>query len=354
MIIHIFSSAEHKFSEPFFDLIEKNFPENNHCFVIVGNYERQKFKRRKNLIILDSPKKIKKLRNLLFQMERAEKIFIHSLFSPHLVLLLFLQPWLLKKSYWVLWGGDLYHYKFRNKNLKSNFYEFIRKRVIKNFGHIVALVPGDYYLAKKWYKTKAQYHYAFYPNPIDYKYLDKIKSNKKETDRIVIQVGNSADPRNKQIEILNKLARFKEKDIEIITPLSYGDQQWAKKVTEAGKKLYGEKYKPLLEFLPPEEYGKILNSVDIAIFNHDRQQALGNILALLYLGKKVFIKSDITPWDFFKEKGLTVFDTYGLDNLTFDELIYMDENLKERNREIIAKEFSEDKCAKLWENVFNS
>mgnify|MGYP001402983756 CR=1 FL=1 len=252
-------------------------------------------------------------------------------------------------------GSSFSCFKFlQNENLKSNFYEFIRKRVIKNFGHIVALVPGDYYLAKKWYKTKAKYHYAFYPNPVDYKYLDKIKNNKKKTDRIVIQVGNSADPTNKHIEILNKLARFKEKDIEIITPLSYGDQQWSKKVTEAGKKLYGEKYKPLLEFLPPEEYGKILNSVDIAIFNHDRQQALGNILALLYLGKKVFIKSDITPWDFFKEKGLTVFDTYGLDNLTFDELVYMDENLKERNREIIAKEFSEEKCAKLWENVFNS
>ena len=235
---------------------------------------------------------------LIKEINKAEKIFIHSLFSSHLVLLLFLQPWLQKKSYWVLWGGDLYYYKFRNKNLKFDSYELTRERLIKDFGHIVALIPGDYDLAKKWYKTRAQYHYAFYPNPVDYKYLDKIKNNKKETDRIVFQVGNSADPRNKHIEILNKLSRFKEKNIEIITPLSYGDQEWAKKVYEVGKKLYGAKYKPLLEFLPPEEYGKILNSVDIAIFNHDRQQALGNILALLYLGKKVFIKSDITPWDF--------------------------------------------------------
>lgn len=354
MIVHIFNSTNHKFSEPFFDLIEKNFPVNNQCFIVLGNYARQKFKRRENLIILNSQNEAENLRNLLFQMKKAEKIFVHSLFSPYLVLLLFLQPWLLKKSYWVLWGGDLYHYKFRNKNLKSNFYEFIRKRVIKNFGHIVALIPGDYYLAKKWYKTKAQYHYAFYPNPIDYDYLDKIKNSKKETDRIVIQVGNSADPTNKHIEILNKLSRFKEKDIEIITPLSYGDQQWAKKVTEAGKKLYGEKYKPLLEFLPPEEYGKILNSVDVAIFNHDRQQAVGNILALLHLGKKVFIKNDITTWDFLNKKGLTVYNTYDIDKLSFEEFIFVDESLKEKNRKIIEKEFSEDKCAKLWENVFNS
>ncbi|WP_121515568.1 TDP-N-acetylfucosamine:lipid II N-acetylfucosaminyltransferase [Petrotoga sp. HKA.pet.4.5] len=355
IIIHIFNSISHTYSEPFFDFIEKNFPENNHCFIVLGNYEKQRFKRRKNLIILNSQDEAENLRNLLFQMKRAEKIFIHSLFFSDLVLLLFLNSHLLKKSYWVLWGGDLYYYKFRNKNLKFDSYELTRERLIKDFGHIVALVPGDYDLAKKWYKTKAKYHYAFYPNPVDYKYLDKIKNSKIEINRrIVIQVGNSADPTNKHIEVLNKLSRYKEKDIEIITPLSYGNQQWAKKVTEAGKKLYGEKYKPLLEYLPSEEYGKVLNSVDIAIFNHDRQQALGNILALLYLGKKVFIKSDITPWDFFKEKGLTVFDTYGLDNLTFDELVYMDENLKERNREIIAKEFSEEKCAELWENIFGN
>ncbi|PNR91080.1 TDP-N-acetylfucosamine:lipid II N-acetylfucosaminyltransferase, partial [Petrotoga sp. HWHPT.55.6.3] len=352
MIVHIFNSISHTYSEPFFDFIEKNFPKNNHCFIVLGNYEKQRFKRRKNLVILNSQNEAENLRTLLFKMKRAEKIFIHSLFFSELVLLLFLNSHLLKKSYWVLWGGDLYYYKFRNKNLKFDSYELTRERLIKDFGHIVALVPGDYYLAKKWYKTRAQYHYAFYPNPIDYRYLDKIKNSKKKIDRIVIQVGNSADPTNKHIEILNKLSRFKEKNIEIITPLSYGNQQWAKKVTEAGKKLYREKYKPLLEFLPPVEYGKALNSVDIAIFNHDRKQAIGNILALLYLGKKVFIKNDITTWDFFKKKGLNVFDTYGLDSLTFDELIYMDENLKERNREIIAKEFSEEKCVELWKNIF--
>ncbi|WP_121567488.1 TDP-N-acetylfucosamine:lipid II N-acetylfucosaminyltransferase [Petrotoga sp. Shatin.DS.tank11.9.2.9.3] len=354
IIIHIFNSISQTYSEPFFDFIEKNFPKNNHCFIVLGNYEKQRFKRRKNLIILNSQNEVENLRTLLFQMKRAEKIFIHSLFFSELVLFLFLQSHLLKKSYWVLWGGDLYYHKFTNKNLKFDSYELTRKDVIKNFGHIVTLVPGDYYLAKKWYKTEAKYHYAFYPNPVNYSYLDKIKNSKKETDRKVILVGNSADPANKHTEILNKLSRFKEKDIEIITPLSYGDQQWAKKVYEAGKNLYGEKYKPLLEFLSPEEYGKVLNSVDIAIFNHDRQQAIGNILALLYLGKKVFIKSDITPWDFFKEKGLTMFDTYGLDNLTFDELIYMDKNLRERNREIIAKEFSEEKCVELWKNIFES
>ena len=42
--------------------------------------------------------------------------------------------------------------------------------------------------------------------------------------------------------------------------------------------------------LPLSDYLKILGKIDIAIFNHERQQAVGNITSLLGLGKKVYIK----------------------------------------------------------------
>jgi len=118
--------------------------------------------------------------------------------------------------------------------------------------------------------------------------------------------------------------------------------------------LYGDKFRPLERNLPLEEYQKFLDSVDVAIFNHDRQQALGNILALLHLGKKVFIKNDITTWDFLNKKGLTLYNTYDIDKLSFEEFVFMDESLKEKNKKIIEKEFSEEKCVELWKNIFNS
>ena len=118
--------------------------------------------------------------------------------------------------------------------------------------------------------------------------------------------------------------------------------------------LYGDKFRPLDDFLPPQEYQKILNSVDVAIFNHDRQQALGNILILLHLGKKVFVKNDITTWNFLKKKGLTVYNTYDIDKSNFEEFIFLDESTKEKNREMVEKEFSEEKCVKLWRNIFEN
>ena len=354
MIIHIFNNTNHKFSEPFFDFIGKHFDGKDHVFLILGDYSIQDYKKRENLIVLNSKSKFYKYYCFFRLVNKADKIFIHQLFfSRRLLLFYSLNPKLLKKSYWVIWGGDLYYYKFRDKSFKSNIYELIRRKVIKNIGHIVALVEGDYELAKKWYKTQAVYHEAFYPNTIIFENIDKtnnsIKNNKK-----IIQIGNSADPQNRHIEILDKLLRFGENDIEIVVPLSYGDRDWAKKVIENGKRLYGDKFRPLESFLPPEEYQKVLDSVDVAIFNHDRQQALGNILALLHLGKKVFIKNDITTWDFLNKKGLTVYSTYDIDKLSFEEFIFMDESLKEKNRQIIEKEFSEEKCVELWKNIFNS
>src|SRR5690606_18092486 len=88
----------------------------------------------------------------------SNKIFIHGFFSGKIVLMLFLQPWLLKKCYWIIWGADLYRYKNRKNTIKSYIYEFVRKFVIKNIGGIITHIKGDYELARKWYGAKGKYY----------------------------------------------------------------------------------------------------------------------------------------------------------------------------------------------------
>ena len=41
------------------------------------------------------------------------------------------------------------------------------------------------------------------------------------------------------------------------------------------------------------------DSIEIAIFNNDRQQAMGNITALLGMKSKVFIRDDTSMWSNF-------------------------------------------------------
>ncbi len=48
-------------------------------------------------------------------------------------------------------------------------------------------------------------------------------------------MGNSADPANEHIEALAQLEKFKESNIKIYVPLSYGNQAYAEQVIEYGK-----------------------------------------------------------------------------------------------------------------------
>ena len=49
------------------------------------------------------------------------------------------------------------------------------------------------------------------------------------------------------------------------------------------------------------------------MFNHKRQQAMGNTITLLGLGKKVFMRNDVTQWGFFYRNDIKVFDIENFD-----------------------------------------
>lgn len=206
-----------------------------------------------------------------------------------------------------MWGGDFY---FPEKQV------WIKKQVIKRMGHFITYIKGDYFLAQKWYGASGEYHECFmYPSNL-YKEHD-IKQ--KELNTINIQIGNSADPSNNHLDVLSKLVKYKDENIQIFTPLSYGDQEYAKDVIAKGKELFGEKFVALTDFMPFEKYLEFLGEIDIAIFAHKRQQAMGNTITLLGLGKKVYMRSDISPWQLFNDIDVKVFDVDDIQIDTIDE-----------------------------------
>ena len=94
-----------------------------------------------------------------------------------ITILFFLQPWLLKKCYWVVWGGDLYSYKLDKKNLKWHITQFFRRPVIRQMGHMATYVEGDVRLARQWYGAKGKYcECMMYPNIIYKDYLNEFNS----------------------------------------------------------------------------------------------------------------------------------------------------------------------------------
>lgn len=326
-------------SEYYIKFINENFDANKHIFIYDGGSSNKliKISNKPNVIVNERIKnrylKIVETFIILNKYSyKSDKIILHGLFNPRLILFLFLNPWLLKKCYWVIWGGDLYYYK-EEKQLSEVILEIFRKSLIKRFGGLVTYIKGDYDLAIKWYRAKGTYYECImYPSNL-YKELE-IKRLENQ-DKIYIQLGNSADPSNEHLEILERLEQYKSENIEIICPLSYGDKEYALKIKRIGEEKFGNKFVALTDFIPFEKYLEVLGEVDIAIFNHNRQQAMGNIISLLGLGKKVYIRNSITTWGFFKRKNILIYDVEEF------ELNIINEKIREKNIQKVKEYFSE-------------
>lgn len=336
MILHL--TRKEKFTKPFIDFIKENFDISEYFFLLVGGQNKKEFYIEYDSYIKTISNKKDFLKYFIEfnkKMYKADKIIIHGLSQPYNIYYLFLNPWLLKKYYWAMWGGDFY---FPEKQ------SWIKKQVIKKMGHFITYIKGDYESAQKWYGAKGEYHECFmYPSNLYKKY--DIKPKKHTT--INIQLGNSADPSNNHIDILKQLVKYKDENIQLFIPLSYGNKEYAKEVIAYGEELFREKFIPLREFMPFEKYLEFLGSIDIAIFAHKRQQAMGNTITLLGLGKKVYMRSDITPWQLFKDVDVKVFD---VENIEID---LIDKQIQKENQEKIKEYFSEEKLKIQMEDLFN-
>ncbi len=336
-ILHI--AGCDKFIPPFIEFLKEHFDFDRHQFYLTEGMAANELIPHKNIKLgrAGIVNRLKEYLWLIIRMQQSEKIILHSLFNRHMIVMLFLMPWMLKKCYWVMWGGDLYVYQLGERNRKWKLREFFRRPVIKNMGYLVNGTPGDVDLARQWYGAKGEHICCFnYPSNI-YKHYE-IEPKVNET--INIQVGNSADPANQHLEIFNQLERFKDQNIKIFVVLSYGNQDYAEKVIDQGKKIFGEKVIAITDMMPFDKYLDFLASIDIAIFNHKRQQAFGNTITLLGLGKKVFLNKESTLNRVFDDFGIQVFDSQ------YIELSPLDKLAKKSNVQKVQHHFSKQSLVK--------
>jgi dTDP-N-acetylfucosamine:lipid II N-acetylfucosaminyltransferase len=332
-ILHIGSCD--KFLPPFIEFIKEHFDFDGHQFYLTPGMASGELKNLTNIVHGRKGKlnRIKEYWHLIMPMHKSKKIILHGLFNWHIVVMLFFMPWLLKKCYWVIWGGDLYVYQLGERNYKWKLQEFFRRTVIKNMGYLVTGTSGDVDLTRTWYGAKGEHISCFnYPSNIYKNYEIKPKVH----EIINIQVGNSADPTNQHFEIFNQLERFKDQNIKVFAVLSYGNQEYAKQVIAEGEKRFGNKFIGITEMMPFQAYLEFLSSIDIAIFNHKRQQAFGNAIILLGLGKKIYLNPASTLNSVFAEFGIQIFNSQEV------ELTFLDDATKQNNIQKVKCHFSKN------------
>lgn len=352
MFIHIFT-RENVYSAGLLNLIGKHLDPSEHLFVFTKSSARFEYPEsiRKRIIYAGNLKKLALSFSSVFR--NSEHIYFHYLPAGPSLAVWAASPLLLAKSTWIIWGGDIYPLTTYSKSTESYFYEFLRKKIIKKIRRIAAFVREDYDIVRKTYSTNASYSQILYPIPLSPAILQRLKINHSNHLPATVLLGNSASRTNNHIAALEILSSYKDKEIKIICPLSYGgSDDYAEQVKRKGIELFGSRFIPLTNFIKPDEYSALIADVDVAIMNHNRQQGLGNILPILFLGKKVYLRKDTSSYQFLKRLGCGISGIDELENNP-ENLFYIEEGVPSRNREIIGNLMSEENCVRLWDTLFH-
>ena len=216
------------------------------------------------------------------------------------------------------------------------------KKAIKQMGFCVIAIDQEYDLYREKIGITAK-HLWFSYYPVD-KLIDE--RNKNFTGNNIL-LGNSSTPSNNHFEALEFLSKLDIKDRVIISPLSYGDKKYGELVAEKGIALFGNKFRPLKEFMPLAEYNQIIMSCNIVIMNNIRQEAFGNILTALMFGATVYLNNENTIYQYLVSLGVKIFsinehfdssETRKLETLSTLEI--------KSNKEIISQKFSFENIVK--------
>jgi hypothetical protein len=285
---------------------------------------------------------------------------------------------------WVFWGGDLYenipyplydeqtqsYLKQHRSQNKPSLYRTLRSwqserserlqrsRAIKRLDYILHFDEEEYKLIQQYYPTKAKFFLYYYPPVTKWEHLD----NPQEPDenrtlmqqlhidnrKKIILLGNSGYETGNHLSILQKLASQKPGEQQVIVPLSYGNPAYIDFIISEGTRLLEDDFKPITTFLPPQKYSNLLQLVDGGIFNSWRTQGSGNIMALLYLGKQVYLSPKTTLYHLAKGYGIAV-DT--IDHFFSMRTAPIGFEAIQLNREIILNITSEQASKKTISNI---
>lgn len=348
-VVHILASNS-LISYQYIRFLKENSDISRHIFIMLGEKPVDPAASKdEQLVHLQSFKRAG--RNIKSILQSSEKIVVHGFFSPWLMLFLVRRKSFARKTYIVFWGGDLYPHISTNTSIKQTLLLRLKKMVIKNSAGVANLIEADYRLVKDLFGEQRCHLLVDYP--FDYDAIDPNKNYLKATDPPVILLGNSATPTNMHAEIIDKLARYSESDFLVICPLSYGDPEYRDEIVRYGEMKLGQRFFPLVELEDEALYRERLSKVSVGIFNNNRQQGMGNIVLLLGMGAKVYLRKDTGMWAHFSENvHAKVFDIEEIGSKSFDDIFTMSPETAESNKKSVAARLSYSLAAKKWETLF--
>lgn len=190
--------------------------------------------------------------------------------------------------------------------IKKISYIIKKRRAIERINYFAPVLENEFDLVKSRFKYKfpeyIAWNYATNAHAID---IDCSSENCLRGSDILL--GNSATLENNHIEAIDCLSEVDLKKRKVICPLSYGDIEYADIVADYGYRKLAENFLVVRNFLPFVDYTNLISKCSVGVFNHRRQQALGNIDSMIAKGAVIFLREENPAYQLYIKKGLKVF-----------------------------------------------
>ena len=344
---------DEKVVNSFISMMEEVFPNENTYLIIAKNGTPKRVNSRDGVIAFDG--KSKQLKKFLSNTSNYKHVCLHSMLGGDYY------KYIKHPSIsWVIWGADLYEQllQFKGYNLyfdKAQQYKiragkipvwiFViyvtlrdylkahrEEKLIKRLRYVITDNGCDYGVFKQYYRHAS----IVFPGTINYYPIENLIDPSKQNEVCkgnAIWVGNSADPNGNHAWVYEKLKGFSD-EIKIISPISYGNDRFKRSIDDDGRRILGNKFMPLKDFLPVNEYYSKFLQANAFVFGHFRQCAVGNILMALYFGGKVFLSNRNPLLPMYKNNGFTIFSIE--DDLTEEFAIKpLDDKHRQNNRDLV-------------------
>lgn len=267
------------------------------------------------------------------QISRYERVIIHyhHELTAYLIELADVSS---SKIIWMLWSGDLYNspfftgriylpqtyaldsvFKFSPLTLKAKVKEgiklilnkpsyFFYKKSFKRINKIGSFFPRDVKNASNSFNK--DYSYVFHGILSVNEQLKGIDQTDPGNLGDAILIGHAGVPELNHLDLMDSMYEcFSGR--KLMCPLSYGSPEYIKEVKKIGLEKFSDSFIPLEDYLPREEYYKLLMKSSFAVFGSLIHQGFGNIMTLLQMGMKVFLFEENPIYSQLKSLGLFIF-----------------------------------------------
>ena len=234
------------------------------------------------------------------------------------------------KFVWMFWGQDAqkiftnFSYKLITHNLLfklKRFNEYLwpltntfrrlifpyrkRYKLLKRIEYCAPVISEEFIIMKKSLKLHNLKELEFTYGAIE-KIIPLELINKFSTGNNIL-VGNSSTLACNHLDSFKMLSKINLEGRKIYAPLSYGDMEYKKYVINSGVNYFNNSFIPIEGFIDLHEYVNLISDCRIAIMDHCRQQALGNIIILMWLGGKIYLNPVNPLYIFFTKRGYYIF-----------------------------------------------